>query len=67
MPGALQRGEDRHLDDVDADRLAGQPVLGELGGDLAGDLLGDAGVGWKAPRSVEMPARARSSPSSHGL
>ena len=23
--------------------------------------------GWKAPRSVEMPARARFSPSSHGL
>ena len=41
----LQRGQDRHLDQVDADRLVGQPVLAQHGGDLAGDLLGDAGVG----------------------
>ncbi len=43
--GRAQRAQDRHLDDVDADRLAGQAVLGQLGRDLAGDLLGDARVG----------------------
>ena len=40
-----ERGQDRHLDQVDAERLVLQAVLAQHGRDLAGDLLGDAGVG----------------------
>ena len=43
--GVGQRPQDGHLDDVDPDRLAGEAVLGQLGGDLSGDLLGDARLG----------------------
>ena len=62
-PLRLEREQHRQLDHVDAERLAEQPVLLELDADL---LARPTRRGPStAPRSVEMPARERSSPS-HG-
>ena len=41
-PGRLERAQDGQLDDVDAERLAEQAALLELGADLLGDRLGPA-------------------------
>ena len=43
--GGLEGEQYRQLHQVDADRLALQPVPRQLVGDLAGHLVGDAGVG----------------------
>ena len=43
-PAPLQGGEHRHLDEVDAERLVGQTVLGENVVDLRGDVLGEPGT-----------------------
>ena len=40
----LQGGEHRHLDEVDAERLVGQAVLGEDVVDLGGDVFGEPGT-----------------------
>ncbi len=40
----LQGGEHRHLDEVDAERLVGQAVLGEDVIDLRGDIFGEPGT-----------------------
>ena len=45
MPSALSADQDRHLDQVDAERLVLEAVLAEHRRDLAGDLLGDARLG----------------------
>jgi hypothetical protein len=43
-PFGLQRRQDRHLDDVDAERRVGHTVLAQHGGDLLGHVGGDARV-----------------------
>src|SRR4029434_2417634 len=42
-PLLLESRQDRHLDDVDPNRLSGQPVLVYNGRHFSGDLLSDAG------------------------
>ena len=46
-PLLLERGQDRHLDHIDADRFGGQPVLVHDRCHLAGYLLSDPGVRMK--------------------
>ena len=58
-PCGLQGGEDRHLDEVDADRLVGRPCSASSTAILRATSSAMPASGWKAPRSVEMPARAR--------
>jgi len=56
--GFLERGQHRHLDDVDAERLAGETVLVELAPDLAGDVGGDAASRSRASRCRRSRSRS---------
>ena len=56
----LQRRQDRHLDEVDARRGSpARPCSRSTVATLRATSSAMPASGWKAPRSVEMPARAR--------